>query len=129
MIKPNIEWTILVTDKYQESLSFYKDKLGFVIEREVPEEEFCQFKLGNSNLAIYGRQQLEKLVGVKFSSAPSAIYSFPESENIDADVADLKQKGVVFLNESETQPWGQRTAYFADPDGHIWELQQWVKKL
>jgi len=38
-----VEWIILVTDKYQESYNFYKNIIGFHVEREVQEEEFCQF--------------------------------------------------------------------------------------
>ncbi len=101
--------------------------LGFKIEREIAEESFCQFALENCFLAIYGRQQLQILLGDHQLTTPgAAIYSFPDSSDIDADVAALKAKGVSFIKEAHTQPWGQRTAYFADPDGHIWELQQWL---
>ncbi len=37
-------------------------------------------------------------------------------------------KKMRLIKPPMTQPWGQRTAYSTDPDGHIWELQQWVKK-
>lgn len=122
-----IQWVLLITDNYVQSLAFYRDILGFTVEREVPAEEFCQFALDNCYLAIYGRTFLTSLLDSTYvRQAGGAIYSFPESKDIDADVALLKQKGVVFIKEPETQKWGQRTAYFTDPDGHIWELQQWL---
>lgn len=123
-----IKWVLLVTDGYNKSLAFYRDVLQFKIEREVSEEEFCQFSLNNCYLAIYGRTFLKKLLNEKYIGKPGgAIYSFPDSKNVDEDVMFLKKRGVTFIKEAETQPWGQRTAYFTDPDGHIWEVQQWLK--
>jgi lactoylglutathione lyase len=123
-----VKWILLVTDDYSKSLAFYRDTLKFKIEREVPDEEFCQFSLKNCYVAIYGRSFLRKLLDDKYLGKPGgAIYSFPDSTDIDADVELLKSKGVLFIKEAETQPWGQRTAYFTDPDGHIWEVQQWTK--
>ncbi|MCR4263794.1 MAG: VOC family protein [Candidatus Roizmanbacteria bacterium] len=125
----SVQWIILVTDHYQESRTFYHDMLGFQIAREAPEEEFCQFSLSNCLLAIYGRTYIGKLVGEEHLGQPgSAIYSFPETNDIDGDYDELVAKGVTFIKEPQTQSWGQRTAYFTDPDGHIWEIQQWVTK-
>ena len=127
-MKHGVAWILLVTDNYERSLAFYRDMLGFTVEREVKSDEFCQFSLGNCYLAIFGRSNLEQVLDKKYlHQAGGAIYSFPDSENIDADVQLLKSKGITFIKEPTTQPWGQRTAYFTDPDGHIWELQQWVK--
>jgi lactoylglutathione lyase len=123
-----IEWVILLTSDYQKSLNFYRDILGFVIEREVEEDEFAQFKFKNLNFAIYGKKHVEKMLGKEVINNPSsAIYSFPDSIDVDKDYQILKNKGVKFIKEPELQPWGQKTAYFADPDGHIWEIQQWIK--
>lgn len=124
-----VEWIILVTDKYLESKNFYQNILGFPIERDMPEEEFTQFKLMNCFLAIYGRKQISKLLGKEIIEKPGgAIYTFAETDNIDKQYQELKDKGVNFIVEPKTQPWGQRTAYFTDPDGHIWEIQQWTDK-
>lgn len=128
MTNISLEWLIVLTDKYQESRAFYKDILGFEIVRETPEEEFTQFKLGNQFFAIYGRSQMEKLVGKQYLANPgSTIFTFSETDNIDNQFEELKAKGVNFIVPPATQPWGQRTAYFTDPDGYIWEIQQWIK--
>ncbi|MEK7118926.1 MAG: VOC family protein [Patescibacteria group bacterium] len=124
-----VEWIILVTKSYKAMKAFYAESLAFPIKRDVPDEEFTQFKLKNCNLAIYGKQFVEKLLGKKNMGTPGgAIYSFGESDNIDLLYQQLRDKGVQFMKAPETQPWGQRTAYFTDPDGNIWEIQQWIKK-
>lgn len=128
-MEQKVEWIILLTDKYQDSYAFYKDTLGFHVEREVAEEEFCQFSLENCFIAIYGRKFVEQLIGKEYlGKSGGAIYTFSESKDIDKQYQDLKGKGVIFIKEPMTQPWGQRTAYFSDPDGHIWEIQQWMNK-
>lgn len=43
-------------------------------------------------------------------------------EDVDAPYARLVDKGVTFLNGPIDRPWGPRTAAFADPAGHMWEI-------
>jgi len=122
-----LEWVILVTDKFEESRQFYKDVLGLKIVREAAKEEFVQFKMSNCYLAIYGRKEVQKLVGKIYIKKPSsAIYTFGEVEDVDKEYERLKGKGVKFIKKPATQLWGQRTAYYNDPDGHIWEIQKWT---
>lgn len=128
-MKKTVEWIILITEHYADSRLFYRDLLGLPVLRETPEEEFCQFKLDNCFLAIYGKKFVSTLIGEqRIGNSASAIYSFGESKNVDKDYEQLKSKGVQFIKTPITQPWGQRTAYFTDPDGNIWEIQQWIKK-
>jgi len=108
--------------------AFYKDTLGFAVKRDVPEEEFTQFALANCFLALYGKKFVETLLGQAVTGKPgSAIYSFAEGD-VDLLYQQLKAKGVQFITVPNVQPWGQKTAYFTDPDGNIWEIQEWVTK-
>ena len=43
-------------------------------------------------------------------------------EDADAVVEQLRSAGVELLNGPIDRPWGMRTAAFADPDGHVWEV-------
>jgi catechol 2,3-dioxygenase-like lactoylglutathione lyase family enzyme len=45
-------------------------------------------------------------------------------DDVDALVGELRGRGVELLNGPQDRPWGVRTAAFADPDGHVWELAQ-----
>ena len=43
-------------------------------------------------------------------------------DDVDAMCRELAARGVVLLNGPMDRPWGIRTASFADPGGHIWEI-------
>jgi uncharacterized glyoxalase superfamily protein PhnB len=47
-----------------------------------------------------------------------------EVEDVDAVCAELAAAGGALLNGPVNRPWGVRTASFADPAGHIWEIAQ-----
>lgn len=43
-------------------------------------------------------------------------------EDVDKMYAELTARGATFLNGPMDRPWGIRTAAFADPAGHVWEI-------
>jgi catechol 2,3-dioxygenase-like lactoylglutathione lyase family enzyme len=43
-------------------------------------------------------------------------------EDADAVSEQLRAAGVELLNGPQDREWGMRTAAFADPDGHVWEV-------
>ena len=43
-------------------------------------------------------------------------------DDVDATAADLAARNVALLNGPVDRPWGIRTAAFADPAGHVWEI-------
>ena len=45
-------------------------------------------------------------------------------DDVDAVCAELGARGVTLLNGPTDQVWGKRTACFADPAGHVWEVAQ-----
>lgn len=45
-------------------------------------------------------------------------------EDVDAVCGRLRERGVELLNGPIDRPWGVRTAAFADPAGHVWEIAQ-----
>ena len=40
----------------------------------------------------------------------------------------LREIGVDLLNGPIDRPWGRRTASFADPSGHVWEIAQLIER-
>lgn len=47
-------------------------------------------------------------------------------DDIDDEYARIAAAGARVVTEPETEPWGERYCQFADPNGLIWQLVQWV---
>lgn len=47
-------------------------------------------------------------------------------DDLDAEYERISQDGARIVTEPETEPWGERYCQFADPNGIIWQLVQWV---
>lgn len=47
-------------------------------------------------------------------------------DDIDGDFARIAESGARVITPPETEPWGERYCQFADPNGLIWQLVQWV---
>ncbi|HTO33998.1 MAG TPA: VOC family protein [Pararhizobium sp.] len=58
------------------------------------------------------------------SSAGSRILLTIRVDDVNTTCAGLRALGVTFLNGPTDRPWGRRTAAFADPSGHVWEIAQ-----
>jgi len=43
-------------------------------------------------------------------------------EGVDATLAEAKRAGAVITKPAHDADWGGRSGYFADPDGHLWEV-------
>ena len=56
------------------------------------------------------------------SSAGQRLMFTVRVPNVDEVCGKLKTLGVQLLNGPQDRPWGRRTAAFADPAGHVWEL-------
>jgi predicted enzyme related to lactoylglutathione lyase len=47
-------------------------------------------------------------------------------EDLDAEFDRIVASGARVVTAPETEPWGERYCQFADPNGIIWQLVQWV---
>lgn len=48
--------------------------------------------------------------------------------DVDQVCSALREIGVDLLNGPIDRPWGRRTASFADPSGHVWEIAQVIAR-
>jgi uncharacterized glyoxalase superfamily protein PhnB len=83
--------------------------------------------MGGPMLNLLQSAQAPELVapaGVATAARGAALIFTIRVEDADAVCAELAAHGVDLLNGPVDRPWGRRTAAFADPDGHVWEVAQ-----
>ena len=68
----------------------------------------------------------EEALELKIEGGPRGLLA-AGVEDVDAAYGALKAKGVTFLRPPTDQPWGLRTAHFADPEGNLWEINQSIE--
>ena len=103
---------ILVADM-ERSLGFYRDLLGFRLEYGFPSEEAPQF----ASLAIEGGKLALGATKDPVEAGSTSIWLY--TDDVDAAVAELEAAGVPVIAPPADQPWGERVASLADPDGYV----------
>jgi len=115
-----------------ESIKFYEHGLGFPRIESPPEVAF--FSLNGTWLGLYGREALAKDAGVAadghgFASFALAHNVHAESE-VDEVIAQAIAAGANLVKQPQKVFWGGYSGYFADPDGHLWEVaynpHEWI---
>lgn len=108
-------------------IRFYRDVLGFEIKEGEDTSNVYLVKDGTLFL-LYGRQDFEKMTSRKYEYIKGLNGHFEIAlyvdtfEEVDKAYADAIAKGAVSVLEPETEPWGQRTCYIADPEGNLIEI-------
>jgi catechol 2,3-dioxygenase-like lactoylglutathione lyase family enzyme len=96
----------------KRSASFFQDILGL--------EKISEWPAG----AIFDIAGVE--LGVELKAKPEICLFV---DDVDKAYQDLKDKGVGFVTEPKDQPWGGRTATFADPDGNEFTIESFKCKV
>jgi catechol 2,3-dioxygenase-like lactoylglutathione lyase family enzyme len=103
--------TLAVND-FGRARRFYEEKLGFEVEAQVAET--VRYRCGSgTGLAIFERPM---------TPVDRTVAAF-EVADIDAEVADLRSRGVD-VEGVITLDSGIRRAFFKDPDGNIIGMRQ-----
>jgi catechol 2,3-dioxygenase-like lactoylglutathione lyase family enzyme len=124
-MKPRISIVTLGVRDFAKSLAFYRDGLGFTPHNYKDGEEHVMFKMEGSWLSLYPRHLLADDATVPgdgrgFSGVTLAhnVKSKADADRVFAQAVGAGAKPVKTPQESS----GAATGYFADPDGHLWEV-------
>ena len=106
--------------------TFYRDTLGLKMTES--DSESAVFKIGDVYFFLIETAAAAHLISeepleLKLDGGPRSLLAV-EVEDVDATYAALKSKGVTLLRPPTDQPWGLRTAHFADPEGNPWEIHR-----
>jgi catechol 2,3-dioxygenase-like lactoylglutathione lyase family enzyme len=121
----NVGAITLFVEDLESSKSFYQDVFGASIIFE--DESSAAFKFDNTIVNLLIASAASELIepGAVASPDTGARVQFTIwVDEADAACAELETRGVKLLNGPMDREWGMRTATFADPGGHIWEIAQ-----
>ena len=112
---------ILVED-FDKSLRFYKGALGLEVNNQ--DGKFADFKLEGTSLAIFEKKSAIAMFPGKFMGKGGGIVLAFQVKNLGKACEGLNQKGVKIFEGPKVTAWGQKVAYFKDPDDNIWEISE-----
>lgn len=120
--------TLFVEDP-RRAKEFYER--AFAISAVYEDDDAATFRLDNLLLNVLARRAANELIEPAPVAAAGAASPFQLTiwvDDADAASTELAARGVELLNGPIDRDWGVRTAAFADPDGHVWELAQQLER-
>lgn len=103
---------------------FYEDGLGW--RRANRHAEVTFFQIGGAVLALYSRAALAEDARVPQEGSGfggiTLAYCTRTREEVDAVLRQAEAAGAKILKPAQEVFWGGYSGYFADPDGHPWEV-------
>ncbi len=123
-LKPTLSLVTLGVADLARSKKFYTD-LGWSPSPQ-PSEGVAFFELDGIMLSLFPRQELAKDAGVEDSrpgfSGISLAHNVGSNEDADGAMAHALKCGAKLVKPMQKVFWGGYSGYFADPDGHLWEV-------
>ena len=122
----------LLVNDMGKMIRFYRDVLGFEIKEAEDTENVYLVKDGTLFL-LYGRKDFEEMTHRRFEyvkglNGHSEIALYVDTfDEVDEAFRHAVENGAVSVLPPETEPWGQRTCYIADPEGNLIEIGSWNK--
>ncbi len=106
------------------AVRFYRDGLGWKPALEL--DDFILFQLGWVALALHPRDLLAEDAGLtpgrRGFGGVTLAQNVASREDVDRVIASACAAGAVLLRAASEKEWGGYSGYFADPDGHPWEI-------
>ena len=130
-MKPRITMLTLGVDDLERALAFYRDGLGLatpgIIGREFEHGAAAFFDLESGvKLAIFARDDLAHDAGIRKTPRSATEFSIGHNvrseQEVDLVLAQAARAGATVVKPARKTFWGGYAGYFADPDGHLWEV-------
>ena len=130
-MKPRISVITLGVDDLEKSVIFYRNGFGLETEGIVGKEfehgavAFFQLQSG-LRLALWPRVSIAYDTGIAVESASRTEITIGHNVNskkeVDQVMSQAEKAGAIIIKRAEDTFWGGYAGYFADPDGHLWEV-------
>jgi predicted lactoylglutathione lyase len=123
-MQPRLTLVTLGVEDMPRARRFY-EALGFQAS-SASQETVTFFAAGGVVLGLYGRQSLADDAHVMNSksgfSGITLAHNVGSEAEVDTVLAEAINAGAQLLKPGQKVFWGGYSGYFADPDGHIWEV-------
>jgi len=130
-MKPRVTVITLGVDDLAKAVAFYRDGLGWptqgIIGKEFAHGAIAFFDLQPGlQLALWARDDIAYDAGL--AKAPHSStelilgHNVNSAQDVDAAMARARQAGAKIIKNAGKTFWGGYDGYFADPDGHVWEV-------
>lgn len=130
---PKYEFTRLLVTNFKACFRFYRDVMGFNPNFGTEEDTYADFEVGAVNISLFDKAEMSEALGtsampVQADMQDTICLTF-SVESVDDFCKHVREKGVTLLTEpTDHADWGIRTAHFRDPDGHLIEINQLLKR-
>lgn len=125
MVAPNFVILTLGVSDLDRAIAFYSG-LGWEM-RGQREQGIVWFRTSGSWVGLFAAYELAADAGLvvtadqEFRGSSYAI-NLPTEADVDAALDEVAALGARIVKAPTRAGWGGYSGYFADPDGHLWEL-------
>jgi lactoylglutathione lyase len=119
-----LRYTILYVDDVPSTLRFYQEALGIQPRFLHESGDFAELETGATRLAFSSRalmRQLGKETATPDPRQPIFEIAF-EADDVESALERARSAGAKITQEPRLEAWGQKTAYFSDPNGFLVEI-------
>ncbi|MFC6242951.1 VOC family protein [Knoellia sp. 3-2P3] len=109
----------------EASARWAEQHLGFSLQMEADGFASLRHPEAGFNL-IFLRTGLETFKPASVAGPADGLLVVFVVDDVDAELARLQAEGATVVTPPETEPWGERYAQVADPNGVVYQLVQWV---
>ncbi|MCO5973423.1 VOC family protein [Actinoallomurus soli] len=108
----------VITEDVARLAGFYEKATGQAAKWST--DDFAEIITPAGTLAIASTRTVQALgANAPRPAANQSVLVEFRVEDVDAEYENLKRFDVDFVNEPTTQPWGNRSLLFRDPDGNL----------
>lgn len=125
-MEPEITLVTLGIEDIDESIRFYRDGLRFPMQDREKDNNVAFFELEGAWLSLYPRDLLAEDATVSddeigFSGVTLA-HNVSSKDEVESVLAEAEAARGRIVKPAQNVFWGGYSGYFADPDGHLWEV-------